>query len=88
MKSSLYILELANGQYYIGSTSDLNRILLNHIEGKVISTKGKLPLKMVFHKEFDTLIEARQAEYKLKKYKSKKIIKQIVSDQQITALGS
>jgi len=88
MNSSVYILELHNGQYYIGSTPDLKRRLSDHQLGRVISTKGKLPLRLVFHHEFDSLIKARQTEYKLKKYKNKSIIKQIISDQHIKFLGS
>jgi len=88
MKPELYILELSNKQYYIGSTSDFRRRLTEHQAGKCISTKGKLPLKVAFRKEFDTLKLARQVEYKIKSYKSKLIVQAIVKDQLIHFLGS
>jgi len=88
MKPELYILELSNCQYYIGSTINFDRRLFEHQLGKVISTKGKRPVKAVFHKEFDTIKQARQTEYKLKKYKNKNIIRQIIKDQKIHFMGS
>jgi len=83
MNPELYILELANSQYYIGSTSDFNRRLFEHQSGKVISTKSKRPVKIVFRKSFPSLKTARQVEYKIKSYKNKNIIKQIIKDQEI-----
>jgi len=88
MKPVLYILELSNNQYYVGSTQNFDRRFYQHESGKVRSTKGKLPLKVVFQKEFTTLKQARQAEYKLKSYKNKQIIQQIIEDQQIKFMGA
>lgn len=88
MKPELYILELSNGQFYIGSTSDIKKRLIEHESGKVISTKGKLPIKLVFQKQFTTLKQARQVEYKLKSYKNKNIIQRIVTDQKINSIES
>ena len=88
MKPELYILELSNGQYYIGSTSNLSRRFNDHQTGKVISTKGKRPIRCVFRKEFGTLKEARQIEYKIKSFKNKSIVKRIIKDQLIQFLGS
>ncbi|PIS07490.1 hypothetical protein COT78_03405 [Candidatus Berkelbacteria bacterium CG10_big_fil_rev_8_21_14_0_10_43_13] len=87
MKSAVYILELCNGQYYIGSTPNLERRLNEHRLGKAMSTKGKLPFKLVFSQGFVQLQEARNMEYKLKKYKNKNIIKQIVADGFIKSSG-
>lgn len=88
MKPELYILKLSNGQYYIGSTPDFNRRLFEHQVGKVISTKGKRPVKVVFRKSFPSLKLVRQIEYKIKSYKNKNIIRQIVKDQVIRLAGS
>ncbi len=88
MKPELYILELSNGQYYIGSTANFDRRILEHQYGKVISTKGKRPVKTVFHKSFMSLKLARQVEYKIKSYKNKNIIRQIIKDQKIHFTGS
>lgn len=51
-----YILECANGQYYVGSTKDLERRLQEHqagIGGKF--TKAHLPVKLVYTEQFQTL---------------------------------
>jgi putative endonuclease len=88
MKPELYILQLSNGKYYIGSTANFHRRISEHQNGKVISTKSKRPIKVVFRVEFDTLKQARQVEYKLKSYKNRNIIARIVRDQNINFLGS
>ena len=74
MKWWLYILLLGNGQYYVGSTSNLERRIAQHKAWKVIATKGKRPLELLFTREYETLSEARSAEYQLKKKKSRKYI--------------
>lgn len=88
MKPELYILELSNGQYYVGSTDNFDRRLLQHQHGKVISTKGKRPVMVALRESFLCLKLARQVEYKLKSYKNKDIIKQIIKDQKINFVGS
>ncbi|MEI6499235.1 MAG: GIY-YIG nuclease family protein [bacterium] len=74
----VYILILSNGQYYVGSTNNLERRLTEHNSGKTPSIKYKLPARLIFHQEFATLIEARQAEYKIKRQKSRKLIEEIL----------
>ena len=59
MKWWVYILLLGNGQYYVGSTNDLERRIAQHKAWKVIATKGKLPLELLFTREYETLPEAR-----------------------------
>ena len=70
--------------YYIGSTTDRSRRLIEHNSGKNTSTKNKGPWEMVFSKRFTNLFEARKAENKLKKLKSRKIIDKIVKNQKLT----
>ena len=74
MKGWIYILLLGNGQYYVGSTNNLERRIAQHKSWKVLSTKWKLPLELLFTREYETLSEARSAEYQLKKKKSRKYI--------------
>ena len=77
----VYILQSEkNGRYYIGSTNNLERRIVEHNGGKTISLKYLRPLKLVFQKEFPTLAAARNAEQKLKKYKNRSIIEQIIRD--------
>jgi putative endonuclease len=71
MAGTVYILELNNMQYYIGSTNDIHRRLLEHNSGKTLGIKYKLPAKLVFQQNFDDLISARRIELRLKDIKIK-----------------
>ena len=80
----VYILQNEkNGRYYVGSTGDLNRRILEHNSGKTKSLKYLIPLKIVFKKEFNEKLKARQIEKKLKKLKSRKILEKIISEQKL-----
>jgi putative endonuclease len=48
----VYILKLSNGEYYTGSTSNLDNRLKQHENGQTMSTKNKRPLMMVWYAEF------------------------------------
>jgi len=80
----LYILQSEkNGSYYIGSSSDISRRLIEHNSGHTKSLKYIRPLKLVFSKKFDCIELARSVELKLKRLKSRKIIEKIVINQKI-----
>jgi putative endonuclease len=55
-----------DGNLYTGVTSDLARRLNEHQHGKVRSTKGRRPLRLVYKEEFDAKHEAlaREAYFK------------------------
>jgi len=78
----VYILEFINGKFYIGSTSDLDRRIEQHINGHTPSTKrlGDGNGKLVLKQDYRTLKEARAVEYKLKKLKRHDYIAKIVQD--------
>ena len=76
----VYILRCANQRYYIGSTNDRRRRFAEHQAGNVAATRNIRPVEIVFFQVFDTLIEARSVEYKLKEKKSRAIIEQIIAD--------
>lgn len=78
MKPNVYIILLANNQYYVGSTNDIDRRMLEHNAGTTKGIKYKLPAKLIFKQEFLSPKEARQSEYKIKKQKSRKIIEAII----------
>jgi len=45
-----YVLRSINdGKLYIGYTDDLQRRLRLHKEGKVIATKGRLPISLIYY---------------------------------------
>ena len=54
------------GKRYVGSTGNLDARLLQHERGKVRSTKGGRPWKLVYRQQFETNREARRRELSLK----------------------
>ncbi len=84
----VYILKsIKNNRYYIGSTENIERRLQEHNSGKSKYTKLTAPFILVFKKEYQTVQEARLIETKLKKFKSRKVIEQIISDGVIKTKG-
>lgn len=58
----VYILQGKNGKYYIGSTNNLERRILEHNSGKTKYTKEILPITLVFKQYYETIIESRRIE--------------------------
>ena len=80
----IYILRsLKNNRHYIGSTNNLERRLLEHNSGKTKSLKYLRPLEVVFKKAFEKEFDAKTIEKKLKKFKNRKIIENIVASQNL-----
>jgi putative endonuclease len=83
MKAATYILQsLKDNRTYVGSTNNFARRFEQHNAGRVKSTKHRIPLKVLFTEEFETLAEARKREIwwksgvgrrKLKEYFNNKI---------------
>ncbi len=83
MVGYLYILKsLKNQRFYIGSTDNLERRVFEHNSGfeKNKFTRNNRPFELVFSQEYESLKIARQIEYKLKSFKSRKIIEEIIKD--------
>ena len=80
MKGYIYVLknELTD-RYYIGSTNNIERRLVEHKKGKTRTTRLLETYILVYKEEFKTIEEARQREANLKSYKSKKYIKWLIS---------
>jgi putative endonuclease len=57
-----------DGRYYYGSTSNLERRLAAHNAGKVRSTKGRRPLKLIYFEQFTTRSAAFQREQFFKSF--------------------
>lgn len=87
MKPCVYILLLENGQYYVGSTTNLQRRIKEHQGKYKAGTKYQDIIKVAFYQEFDSYSEARKIENRLKRYKNKKIIEKIISDGKIKHTG-
>jgi putative endonuclease len=59
MGGYMYILECSNGQYYTGSTKNLEMRLAQHQAGEGANfTKKHLPVKLVYYEEFQRIDEA------------------------------
>jgi len=67
----VYILQsLNNNRFYIGHTFNLENRLLCHNGGKVRSTKGGIPWKLIYTENYDNKSEACKRELEIKSYKS------------------
>lgn len=69
----MYILLCSNGQYYTGSTIDLERRLTQHQNGEGSNfTKKHLPIKLVYYEEFQRIDEAFHREKQVQGWSRKK----------------
>ncbi len=64
-----------DGRLYVGMTSDLNRRLEEHLNGKVFSTKGYRPWKLVLFEQCSSRADARNREKYLKSGSGKEWLK-------------
>ncbi|MBD3231925.1 GIY-YIG nuclease family protein [Candidatus Dependentiae bacterium] len=68
----VYILKCRDGSYYTGHTDNIEKRLSEHVSGSVkCYTSNKLPVKLVFMKNFPSRYEALCAERKIKKWTKK-----------------
>jgi putative endonuclease len=59
----MYILQCADGSYYVGSTRNLEKRLWQHNQGLGSKyTARRLPVKLVYHEEFASIAEAFERE--------------------------
>ena len=72
MKYFSYILECANGDRYFGHTNNLSRRIQEHTSGKVISTRRKRPINLVYFEEFTSRKDAYHREHQFKNGKTRK----------------
>lgn len=76
--ASTYILKCVDGRYYVGSTTDINKRQQEHQERRCKFTKSRLPIVLIYKKDFKTLSEARKEEKKIKHWKSRKAIERLI----------
>jgi len=80
MAAVLYVLRSeTSGKFYVGSTEDLDRRLSEHNRGQTPSTRGRGPWKLVYQEQFASLLEAHRRELEIKRWKSAKLIKALIS---------
>lgn len=51
---------------YIGKTSDLKKRIKKHINGEVLATKGRRPLKLIYYEAFNNKTDCGREELFLK----------------------
>ena len=70
-------------RYYVGSTPHIEQRINEHNKGVTPSTSTGRPWICVFTHDTKDLIDARRLEYRIKKWKSRKIIERIISEQKL-----
>ena len=63
----VYVLRNNDGRLYIGFTTDLERRVRQHQEGKSGWTRGRGPWELVYHEKLDNRAEAVKRERNLKR---------------------
>ncbi len=80
-----YILECVDGTYYIGSTTDLDLRLGQHNAGDgAVYTRTRLPVRLVYSEEYDSVRDAFNREKHLQKWSRAK--RQALIDGDLDAL--
>ncbi|QTX04060.1 GIY-YIG nuclease family protein [Agromyces archimandritae] len=70
---TVYILECADGSYYVGSTRDLERRLAEHRSGVGAAyTRRRLPVRLAFRQDFDRIDEAYRLEKQVQGWSRRK----------------
>src|SRR3989338_3276777 len=78
----VYILQsLQSGEFYKGLTDNIDRRINEHLNGKVNSTRLRLPLKLVHVEICITRGQARKMEKFFKSGYGREIIKEIIAPQ-------
>ena len=67
-------------KHYIGACTDIDRRLHEHNNGHSKFTSLGIPWTVLYVKEFETLVLAKQFELKIKKMKSKKYILELIAN--------
>ena len=69
----VYILECTDGSYYTGSTTNLEHRLWQHQQGEGSNhTAKRLPVKLVYHEQYERIDEAFYREKQIQGWSRKK----------------
>ena len=80
MNPCVYILKDSLGKFYIGSTDNIKRRMIQHRGGHTQTTSSMKKPELVLRQEYPTLAIARKIERKIKNLKRKDYIEKIVVD--------
>jgi putative endonuclease len=81
----VYILKMADGEYYVGSTNDLKRRMEEHTKGREISTKWRLPATLEAYVAVKSEGTARRLEKYLKTSSGKATLRKRILPGEATA---
>ena len=74
----VYILWCYDGSYYVGCSQDYIVRIRQHEAGLVKYTKSRLPALLIYLEEYKTLGEARTRENRIKGWKKRKNIENLI----------
>ena len=74
------LISLKDKKFYIGYTEDLKRRLKEHNSGKNISTKSRLPLKLIYYESHLSKSDAERREKYFKTTKGKSTLRQMLRE--------
>lgn len=72
------LLSQKDSKFYIGSTSDLKKRLQQHKQARVLATKNRLPIDLIFYEAYRSKYDAIRREDYLKSTKGKRTLKQLL----------
>ena len=78
----VYIVECADGTYYTGYTTNIERRLNEHnfsIKKAAKYTRSRRPVKLVYSESYDSISSAMKREYQIKKMSRNQKIKLLTS---------
>lgn len=71
----VYAPKCKDNSVYVGYSKDLKSRIARHRNGKVKSTKSKLPVRLVYYEAYSSQQDARKREVLLKQHKPKNDLK-------------
>ena len=84
LKNKMYYVYILRSKYdenlYIGYTTDLKKRFQEHQSGKVVSTKPRRPLELVYYEGHKCMADAERREKYLKTSKGKSSLRLILRD--------
>ena len=69
-----------DGKFYIGSTGNIERRILQHNRGSNVSTRHRRPFELVYSEAYNTEQEAVRREKQIKSYKGGSAFKRLLTN--------
>jgi putative endonuclease len=76
-----YVLSCKDGSLYAGYTNNLKKRIKLHNEGKGAKyTRGRVPVKLIYRKQYTTKSDALKMEYAFKQLSRKKKVEYLIKE--------